>query len=181
MISLCNRSFPSKARILPLTRMHTAITNARMLPFYQTRNCTFPYVTSSAQARKSLRPMNRTIIYMRLLKLDLYDKNNLLTYKLKIRILLETSVLYFNSSSFSHSDFGSSPAKTYMPTSEHCWKKNSDAQWARTSNLLIAGLTRFNLSFIERYVEWSLNSFCSVLYIATIVHLTASSIHNDFI
>ena len=33
MIFACNRSFPSKARILPLMRMHTAITNARMLPF----------------------------------------------------------------------------------------------------------------------------------------------------
>ena len=27
-----------------------------------------------------------------------------------------------------------------MPTGEHCWKKNSDAPWARTSNLWIPNL-----------------------------------------
>ena len=40
-----------------------------------------------------------------------------------------------------------------MPTGEHCWKKNSGAPWARTSNLWITSLTRCPLSYLGRYVE----------------------------
>ena len=36
---------------------------------------------------------------------------------------------------FIHSDCESSPVKMAMPTGEHCWKKNSGAAGARTSNL----------------------------------------------
>ena len=41
----------------------------------------------------------------------------------------------FDSSRFIHSDCESSPVKMAMPTGEHCWKKNSGASGARTSNL----------------------------------------------
>ena len=61
----------------------------------------------------------------------------------------------------------------YMPTGEHCWKKNSAAQWARTSNLWISSLIRSLLSYVGRYVEWDLNFYCTVIYIATMLHLTA--------
>ena len=48
----------------------------------------------------------------------------------------------------------------HMPTRLHCWKKkNSGAQWARTSNLLITVQTRSKLSYIGRYVEWYLNFY----------------------
>ena len=50
-----------------------------------------------------------------------------------------------------------------MPTGEHCWKKNSGASWARTSNLWIPSLTRSPLRYLGRYVKWDLNT---VLYIA---------------
>ena len=52
-----------------------------------------------------------------------------------MRILSETSILYLTRHASIYSDWGSSPVKMYMPTGEHCWKKNSGAQWARTSNL----------------------------------------------
>ena len=61
----------------------------------------------------------------------------------------------------------------YMPTGEHCWKKNSGTQWARTSNFWISSLTRSLLSYVGRYVEWDLNFYCTVLYIATMLHLAA--------
>ena len=60
----------------------------------------------------------------------------------------------------------------HMPTGERCWKKNSGAQWARTSNLWIPSLIRSLLSYVERYVDWDLNFYCTVLYIATKLHLT---------
>ena len=60
-----------------------------------------------------------------------------------------------------------------MPTGEHCLKKNSGAQWARTSKLWISSLTRSLLSYIGRYVEWNLIFYCTLLYIATMLHLTA--------
>ena len=65
------------------------------------------------------------------LKLDLYDKNNT-KKELKIKTLSETM-----QSRFSHSDCRSSPVKMYMPTSNHCLKKNSGAKWARTRMLLV--------------------------------------------
>ena len=49
-----------------------------------------------------------------------------------------------------------------MPTGEHCWKKNSGAQWARTSNLWIPSLSCSLLSNVGRYVEWDLNFYCTV-------------------
>ena len=61
----------------------------------------------------------------------------------------------------------------YMLTGEHCWKKNSGAQWARTSNLWMSILTWSLLSYVVRYVEWDLHFYCTVLYIATMLHLTA--------
>ena len=39
-----------------------------------------------------------------------------------------------------------------MPTGKHCWKKNSGALWARTSNLWIPSLTRSPLRCLGRYV-----------------------------
>ena len=85
------------------------------------------------------------------------------TKKLKIIIVWNQYTL-FDSSRFIHSDCGSSLVKMYMPTGEHCWKKNSGLQWPRTSNLL---------SYIGRYVEWDLNFYCTVLYIAPMLFLTA--------
>ena len=79
----------------------------------------------------------------------------------------------FDSPRFIHSDCGSSPVKMAMPTGEHCWKKNSDAPWARTSNLWIPSLTRSPLSYLGRYVERDLKFYCRVLYIAIMLHLTA--------
>ena len=86
---------------------------------------------------------------------DLYDKKQP-TNKLKVRILSETSISiwFVTLQSF----------KTYMLTSQQCWKKNSDAQSARTSNLWITGLTRSQLNYIGRYVEWELIFYCTVLY-----------------
>ena len=59
-----------------------------------------------------------------------------------------------------------------MPTGKHCWKKNSGTKWARTSNLWIPSLTRSLLSYVGRYVEWDLNFYCTLLYIAKMLHLT---------
>ena len=84
----------------------------------------------------------------------------------------ETSIT-FGSSCFIHSECGSSPVKMYMQTGEDCWKKNNGAQWARTSNLWISSLTHSLLSYVGRYVEWDLNFYCTLLYIATMLHLTA--------
>ena len=80
--------------------------------------------------------------------------------KLKIRLLSETSILYLIRHA---SDCGSSPVKMTMPTAEHCLKKNSGPQWARTSNLWIPSPTRSLLSYVGRYVEWDLNFYCTVL------------------
>ena len=104
------------------------------------------------------------------LKLDLCDKKP--TNKLKIKILSKTSIPY-DSSRFIHSDCGSSSVKMAMPTGEHCWKKNSGAPWARTSNVWIQRITRSPLSYLGRYEKCDLNSCCTVLYIATVLHLTA--------
>ena len=79
-----------------------------------------------------------------------------------IRALLYT---LFDSSRFIHSDSESSPVQMAMPTSEHCWKKNSGALWARTSNLWILSLTRSPLRYLGRYVKWDLNT---ILYIAIV-------------
>ena len=61
-----------------------------------------------------------------------------------------------------------------MPTGEHCWKKNSGASWARTSNLWIPSLTRSPLRYLGRYVKWDLNTVlikrwlrCSVFSLPT--------------
>ena len=106
------------------------------------------------------------------LKLDLCDKKQP-TNKLKIRILSETSIPYL----IRHASFilivGSLHEKMAMPTGEHWWKKNSGAPWARTSNLWIPSLTRSPLSYLGIYVEWDLNFYCTVLYLATMLHLTA--------
>ena len=59
----------------------------------------------------------------------------------------------FDSSRFIHSDCGSLPVKMAMPTGEHCWKKNSGAPWARTSNLWIPSLTRSPLRYLGRYAK----------------------------
>ena len=61
-----------------------------------------------------------------------------------------------DSSPFIHCDCWSSPVKMYMPTGEHCWKKNSGAQWTRANNLWIPSLTRSVLNYVGRYVEWDL-------------------------
>ena len=71
----------------------------------------------------------------------------------------ETSIPYFYSSRFIHSDCGSSPVKMAIPTGEHCWKKNSGPPWARTSNLWIPSLTRSPLRHLGRYAKWDLSSF----------------------
>ena len=63
----------------------------------------------------------------------------------------------------------------YMPTGEHCWKKNSGAQWAQTSNFWITSLTRSLLSYVGRYEVWDLIFYCEVLYIATMLHLIAET------
>ena len=47
-----------------------------------------------------------------------------------------------------------------MPTGEYCWKKNSGAPWARTSNLCILRLTLSLLRYLGRYVKLDLNSYC---------------------
>ena len=61
-----------------------------------------------------------------------------------------------------------------MPTGEHCWKKNSGAPWARTSNLWIPSLTRSPLRYLGKYVKWDLNSYCIQRYsITTMLHVTA--------
>ena len=58
------------------------------------------------------------------------------TYKLtKDKNLVWNQYTLFDSSRFIHSDCESSPVKMAMPTGEHCWKKNSGAPGARTSNL----------------------------------------------
>ena len=61
----------------------------------------------------------------------------------------------------------------YMPTGEHCLKKNSGAQWARTQHPLDSKPNAPLLSYVGRQVEWDLNFYCTVLYIATMLHLTA--------
>ena len=104
-------------------------------------------------------------------KLDLCDKT---TYKYtKDKNLVWNQYTLFDSSRFIHSDCWSSTVKMAMPTGEHYWKKNSSAPCARTSNLWIPSLTRSPLSYLGRYVEWDLNVYCTVLYIATMLHLTA--------
>ena len=65
------------------------------------------------------------------LKLDLYDKNNLQN-TLKIRILPETSILYLICYASIILIVGLY-LRRRMQTSKHCWKKNSDVQWSRTS------------------------------------------------
>ena len=62
-----------------------------------------------------------------------------------------------------------------MPTGEHCWKKNSGAPWARTSNLWIPSLTRSPLRCLGRYVNWDLNT---VLYIAIVKPQCYTSLQN---
>ena len=42
-----------------------------------------------------------------------------------------------------------------MPTSEHCGKTNSGAQWTRIINIWITVQTRSQLTYVERYVEWN--------------------------
>ena len=64
-----------------------------------------------------------------------------------------------------------------MPTGEHCWKKNSDAQWARTRDLWISSLARSPLSYIGRYVEWDLNFYCTLIYIATMQNRAVDKLH----
>ena len=53
----------------------------------------------------------------------------------KTKNLVWNQYTLFDSSRFIYSDCESSPVKMAMPTGEHCWKKNSGAPWARTSNL----------------------------------------------
>ena len=114
-------------------------------------------------------PMSRQRLHSPL-KLDLYDKT---TYKYtKDKNLVWNQYTLFDSSRFIYSDCRSSPVKMYMPTSEHCWKKNRGAQWVRTSNLWITGLTCYQLSYIRKYVEWDFNFYCTVLYIATLYNVT---------
>ena len=59
----------------------------------------------------------------------------------------------FDSSRFIYFYCGSSPVMMAMPTGEHCWKKNSGAPWARTSNLWIPSLTRSPLSYLGRVIS----------------------------
>ena len=62
-------------------------------------------------------------------------------------MLSETSIFYLiRHASVIHSYWGFSPVKTYTSTSEHCWKKNSGAQRAQTSNRGITVPTRSQLN-----------------------------------
>ena len=67
-----------------------------------------------------------------------------------------------------------------MPTSEHCWKKKSGSQRARTSDLWISSLTRSRLSW---YVEWDSNFYCTFIFIfiATMLYVAVSCMHNNVI
>ena len=53
----------------------------------------------------------------------------------------------FYSLRFSHSYYGPVPVRP-MPTTEHCWKKNSGIQRARTSNLFIIVPAVYHLSCV---------------------------------
>ena len=102
--------------------------------------------------------------------------------KLKIRTLSQTSIICL----IRHASFYlivGLHLQRRMPTSEHCWKKNICAQWARTSNIWITVQTRSLLSYVGRYVEWDLNFYCTMQYVhvVTNLHVTASCEHNNFI
>ena len=64
-----------------------------------------------------------------------------------------------------------------MPTGEHCWKKNSGAPWARTSNLRsfwIPSLTHSPPRYLGRYVNWDLNTVLFIAIIFTMVIILPS-------
>ena len=80
------------------------------------------------------------------LKLDLNYKNNLD----KNLVRNKYSICFVTLQSFWLWVF---TCKDCMPTSERCWKKNSGAQWTRTSNLVNSVQTPSQLSYIGCFVE----------------------------
>ena len=95
------------------------------------------------------------VLYSILLKLNLYDINNL-KYT-KENNLVANQYTVFESLRFSHSDYRYSPVKTYA-NKRTLLEENSGAQWVRICNLLITGLSLYQLSFVFLYMtlEWVL-------------------------
>ena len=54
-------------------------------------------------------------------------------------------------------------------------------QRARSSDLWISSLTCSRLSWAGWYVEWDLNFCCTVLFIATMLYVAVSCMHNNVI
>ena len=92
--------------------------------------------------------------------------------------LVWNQILYLIRHAFSYSNCGSSPAKT-CANKQTLFEKNSGSQRARTSDLWISSLTHSRLSQAGWYVEWDLNFYCTVLYIATVLYV--ASMHNHAI
>ena len=127
----------TNASLVPHESSHTVVHS--LFIYSSTR----PLYVLFPSLRRTISEIINTMSGRSSLKLDLYDKNNLQIYK--ITILSETSILYL----IRYASFIlSSGLHLYrrVPTSEHCWKKNSGSQRTRTSDLWITSLMRFRLS-----------------------------------